>query len=73
VRDDKTQIQALDRTEMSLPLFPGRLKTMTHEYNRATRLFASIELASKRLSEIVRLDSQSGRVPHKFREGRSTR
>jgi hypothetical protein len=45
--DEKSQIQALDRTQKSLPLFPGRLKTMTHDDQRngTTTLFAAIELA----------------------------
>ena len=45
--DEKSQIQALDRTQKSLPLFPGRLKTLTHDYKRhgTTTLFAAIELA----------------------------
>jgi hypothetical protein len=32
--DEKTQCQALDRTQPSLPLKPGRAKTMTHDYKR---------------------------------------
>ena len=46
--DEKSQIQALDRTPKSLPLFPGRLKTMTHDDKRngTTTLFAAIELAA---------------------------
>ena len=46
--DEKSQIQALDRRQKSLPLFPGRLKTMTHDYKRngTTTLFAAIELAA---------------------------
>lgn len=45
--DEKSQIQALDRTQKSLPIYPGRLKTMTHDYKRhgTTTLFAAIELA----------------------------
>ena len=45
--DEKSQIQTLDRTQKSLPLFPGRLKTMTHDDKRhgTTTLFAAIELA----------------------------
>jgi len=45
--DEKSQIQALDRTQKSLPLFPGRLKTLTHDYRRhgTTTLFAAMELA----------------------------
>lgn len=49
--DEKSQIQALDRTQKSLPLFPGRLKTMTHDYKRhgTTTLFAALELAEGRI------------------------
>ncbi len=49
--DEKSQIQALDRTQKSLPLFPGRLKTMTHDYRRngTTTLFAAIELAEGKI------------------------
>lgn len=49
--DEKSQIQALDRTQKSLPMFPGRLKTMTHDYKRngTTTLFAAIELAKGKI------------------------
>jgi transposase len=30
--DEKSQIQALDRTQKSLPIYPGRCATMTHDY-----------------------------------------
>jgi transposase len=42
--DEKSQIQALDRTQKSLPIYPGRLKTMTHDYKRngTTSLFAAL-------------------------------
>jgi transposase/transcriptional regulator with XRE-family HTH domain len=44
--DEKTQIQALDRTQPGLPLKKGRLGTMTHDYRRngTTCLFAALEL-----------------------------
>jgi hypothetical protein len=32
--DEKSQIQALDRTQPSLPLKPGRAGTMTHDFKR---------------------------------------
>lgn len=32
--DEKTQCQALDRTQPSLPMRPGRAGTMTHDYKR---------------------------------------
>ena len=49
--DEKSQIQALDRTQKSLPMFPGRKKTLTHDYKRngTTTLFAAIELAEGKI------------------------
>lgn len=49
--DEKSQIQALDRTQPGLPLKRGRCGTMTHDYVRhgTTTLFAAIELAKGRL------------------------
>lgn len=45
--DEKTQIQALDRTQPGLPLKRGRCGTMTHDYKRngTTSLFAALEVA----------------------------
>jgi Integrase core domain. len=44
--DEKTQIQALDRTQKSLPIYPGRCGTMTHDYKRngTTTLFAALNV-----------------------------
>jgi hypothetical protein len=41
--DEKSQIQALDRTQPGLPMKKGRLGTMTHDYKRhgTTTLFAA--------------------------------
>jgi transposase len=49
--DEKSQIQALDRTQPGLPLKKGRCGTMTHDYKRngTTTLFAAIEMAEGRL------------------------
>ena len=49
--DEKSQIQALDRTQPGLPLKPGRCGTMTHDYKRngTTTLVAALELAEGRL------------------------
>ena len=49
--DEKTSIQALDRTQRGLPIHRGRCGTMTHDYKRngTTTLFAAIELAEGRL------------------------
>ncbi len=45
--DEKSQIQALDRTQPGLPLKPGRCGTMTHDYKRhgTTTLFAALNVA----------------------------
>jgi len=42
--DEKSQIQALDRTQPSLPMKKGRAGTMTHDYKRngTTTLFAAL-------------------------------
>ena len=42
--DEKSQVQALDRTQPGLPLKPGRAATMTHDYKRhgTTTLFAAL-------------------------------
>jgi transposase len=46
--DEKSQIQALDRTQPGLPLKKGRCQTMTHDYKRngTTTLFAALDVAS---------------------------
>jgi transposase len=46
--DEKSQIQALDRTQPGLPLKRGRAGTMTHDYKRygTTTLFAALDVAS---------------------------
>src|SRR5215471_4540879 len=43
--DEKSQIQALDRTQPGLPLKKGRAQTMTHDYKRngTTTLFAALD------------------------------
>jgi transposase len=49
--DEKSQIQALDRTQPGLPLKPGRCGTFTHDYKRhgTTSLFAALQLAEGRV------------------------
>src|ERR671910_1977659 len=44
--DEKSQIQALDRTQPGLPLKPGKAGTMTHDYirNGITTLFAALDV-----------------------------
>jgi len=44
--DEKTSVQALDRTQPGLPMVKGRCGTMTHDYKRngTTTLFAALEM-----------------------------
>ncbi|PQP14125.1 IS630 family transposase [Rhodococcus opacus] len=46
--DEKTQCQALDRTQPSLPMKPGRAGTMTHDYKRngTIDLFAAMNVGT---------------------------
>ena len=49
--DEKSQIQALDRTQPGLPLKPGRCGTFTHDYKRngTTTLFAALQIVEGRV------------------------
>src|SRR5438094_6887975 len=49
--DEKSQIQALDRTQPSLPMKPGRAGTLTHDYKRhgTTTLFAALNVLDGRV------------------------
>jgi transposase len=49
--DEKSQIQALDRTQPGLPLKPGRCGTFTHDYERhgTTTLFAALHVLEGRV------------------------
>jgi transposase len=49
--DEKSQIQALDRTQPGLPLKKGRCGTMTHDYKRhgTTTLFAALSMLDGRV------------------------
>jgi len=46
--DEKTSIQALDRTQPSLPMRPGQVERRTHDYQRhgVTDLFAALNVAT---------------------------
>jgi transposase/transcriptional regulator with XRE-family HTH domain len=49
--DEKSQIQALDRTQASLPMKKGKIQTMTHDYKRngTTCLFAAMNVANGKI------------------------
>jgi transposase len=51
--DEKSQIQALDRTAPMLPLRPGLPERATHDYKRngTTTLFAALEVATGRVTD----------------------
>jgi transposase len=51
--DEKSQIQALDRTQPGLPLKRGRAGTRTHDYKRhgTTTLFAALDVATGRITQ----------------------
>jgi transposase len=75
--DEKSQIQALDRTQPGLPLKPGRCGTMTHDYKRhgTTTLFAALDVRSglvigecqprHRAKEFIRFLKVIDRIVHK--------
>jgi transposase len=49
--DEKTQIQALDRTQPGLPLSPGKIGSRTHDYKRhgTTSLYAAFNILTGRI------------------------
>jgi transposase len=49
--DEKSQIQALDRTQPLLPMRPGQLERRSHDYKRhgTTSLFAALDVKTGRL------------------------
>ncbi len=51
--DEKSQIQALDRTQPGLPMKKGRAGTMTHDYKRhgTTTLFAALNVATGEIEQ----------------------
>jgi len=75
--DEKSQIQALDRTQPGLPLKKGRAATMTHDYKRhgTTTLFAALDVKSglvigecqprHRAKEFIRFLKVIDRIVHK--------
>jgi hypothetical protein len=60
--DENTQCEALDRTQPSLPMKPGRASTMTHDYRRHGTVdpFAEMNLGTGEILHDVR-DTHTGR------------
>ena len=59
--DEKSPCQALERTQKSLPLFPGRNGTLTHDYRRhgTTTLFAALSMLDGLVSAIRSIATKS--------------
>jgi transposase len=54
--DEKSQIQALDRTQQTLPMQPGHAEQRTHDYVRhgTTTLFAALEIATGNVTGVCK-------------------
>ena len=54
--DEKSQIQALDRTQKTLPMQPGHAEKRTHDYVRhgTTTLFAALEIATGQVTALCK-------------------
>jgi len=54
--DEKSQIQALDRTQKTLPMQPGHAEQRTHDYVRhgTTTLFAALQIATGQVTAVCR-------------------
>ena len=67
--DEKTQIQALGRTQPGLPLKRGRGKTMTHDYKRngVTTLFAALNMLTGQVLSMTE-GLASGHQLHRHQE-----
>ncbi len=67
--DEKSQIQALDRTQPGLPMKKGRCGTMTHDYKRngTTTLFAALEVFAGTCHRTVLRTTSSSGVPEFLR------
>jgi transposase len=54
--DEKSQIQALNRTQKTLPMQPGHAEQRTHDYVRhgTTTLFAALEIATRKVTGLCK-------------------
>ena len=62
--DEKSQIQALDRTQPLLPLKPHQVERRTHDYKRhgTTTLFAALDVATGEVTGATHANSPCPRV-----------
>jgi len=63
--DEKSQIQALNRTQKTLPMQPGQAEKRTHDYVRhgTTTLFAALEIATGQVTGLCKKPAPAPRVP----------
>jgi hypothetical protein len=68
--DEKTQCRALDRTQPSLPMKPGRTATTTHDYKRhgTIDLFAAMNIATGEVLTDLRKGHTGADVLRFFRQ-----
>jgi hypothetical protein len=54
--DEKSQIQALNRTQKTLPMQPGHAEQRTHDYVRhgTTTLFAALDIATGKVTGLCK-------------------
>jgi len=72
--DEKTSIQAFDRTQPSLPMRPGQVERRTHDYKRngVTDLFAALESAGV-LHQVLNGPERISRCPRGWSTRQSSR
>ena len=63
--DEKTQVQALDRTQPLLPVSFGKTEKRTHDYKRhgTTNLFAALDTGTGEVARQVSFPAPYERVP----------
>ena len=68
--DEKTQVQALERSQPVLPMRPGRPERRTHDYYRhgALSLFAALEIATGRILSATKPKHRSREFPAFLRQ-----
>ena len=70
--DEKSQIQALDRTAPMLPMQPGLAERRTHDYVRhgTSTLFAALEIATGKVTGALQAPAPAPGVPGVPQAGR---
>ena len=71
--DEKSQVQALDRTQPLLPMLPGQVERRTHDYKRhgTTSLFAALDVKAGTIIGKCMHRHRATRVPQVSRRGRA--